>query len=384
MENPDNKNLDIFFALLRSGMYGMPIPESELPESIDWESIINFAQKHVVYGIIIESVRFLPEELLPTGTIAAKMNKFALGLIQTNVILDKTVVRLSDFLKSHNISGVLLKGAGVARYYNMPQIRQSGDIDFYVGKSVYKKAVAVCQELIKNKRTCHETEQHFDFYMDGVLIELHRLATRLFSPFKNKQFQNWIVTELEQSSNRRTLKIGNSEITLPSVDFDVIYIFYHAWRHFITGGIGFRQLCDWAMILQNHGDKIDKEQLKENLNRFGITKGWKLFACIAVNQLGVSAEKIPLYDPEYSRKSEKVLEDIIDGGNFGYYSKAFLRTKGQTTHGLRYSLNKLRSYTGYFFFLLPIIPMEAIFMYLSRTYNGASDCIKMYTHKSDR
>lgn len=381
MENPDNKNLDIFFALLRSGMYGMPIPESELPKSIDWESIINFAQKHVVYGIIIESVRLLPEELRPTGTIAAKMNKFALGLIQTNVILDKTVVRLSDFLKSHSISGVLLKGVGVARYYNMPQIRQSGDIDFYVGKSVYKKAVAVCQELIKNKKTCHETEQHFDFYMDGVLIELHRLATRLFSPFKNKQFQNWIVTELEKSSNRRTLKIGNSEITLPSVDFDVIYIFYHAWRHFITGGIGFRQLCDWAMILQNHGDKIDKEKLKENLNRFGITKGWKLFACIAFNQLGVSAEKIPLYDPEYSRKSGKVLEDIIDGGNFGYYSKAFLRTKGQTTHGLRYSLNKLRNYTGYFFFLLPLIPMEAIFMYLSRTYNGASECIKMYTHK---
>lgn len=373
----------IFFSLLRSGMYGTPIPESELPGSIDWEAIIALAKKHVVLGIIIESVRFLPERLRPSGPIAAGMNRFALGLIQTNIILDRTVARLVEFFKQHGIDGVLLKGAGVARYYREPQMRQSGDIDFYVGKTVYKKAVALCREkLSEDNDADSETEKHFDFHMDGVLIELHRLASRIYSPSRNKRFQRWTVEELEHSPDRRVLTVGDTDIALPSYDFDAIFIFYHAWAHFIKGGIGLRQLCDWAMIFHTHSADIDAERLKENLARFGLTTGWKLFACIAVRYLGVSGDKIPLYDPSYDKKSEKILAEILAGGNFGYYSKANTRTP-VFGYGLWNGLGKVRNVTGYFFSLLPLIPVEAIFLYFNRLFYGTISHIKRTSkHKS--
>lgn len=351
-------------------MYGTPVPESELPESIDWNAIIKLAQKHVVLGIIIDSVQLLPENLRPSGSILAKMNKFALGLIQANLILDKSVARLSSFLQQHDINGVLLKGQGVARYYRMPQMRQSGDIDFYVGKTVYNKAVDLClKNLVADRSTCSETEQHFDFFMGDIPIELHRLASRVYSPVRSKRFQEWVVEELEHSPKRRTMTVDNTTILLPSYDFDAIFIFYHAWRHFIMGGIGLRQLCDWAMIFHTHSQDIDSEKLKENINRFGMIKGWKLFACIAVNHLGVPADRIPLYDAKYAAKSEKVLAEILSGGNFGYYSKANTRTK-VLGYGLWHGLGKVRNITEYFFALFPLMPVEATFLYFNRLFYG--------------
>lgn len=379
----DAEFIRTFFSLLRSGMYGAPILEPELPEHIDWEPIVKFAQKHVVYGIIIDSVQFLPERLRPSGNVSAKMNKFALGLIQTNLILDKTVAHLVTFLQQHGINGVLLKGQGVARYYRMAQMRQSGDIDFYVGKKQYKKAVNLCREnLADDKNECDEGLQHFGFNMRGIRIELHRLASRMYSPFRRRLFQNWLVEQLEYSPNRRILTLGGADVTLPSYDYDAIYIFYHAWHHFIEGGIGLRQLCDWAMIFHAHAYDIDTERLKENIRRFGLANGWKLFACIAVRYLGVAQDKMPLYDPEFIKKSEKILDKILTGGNFGYYSEDFIRFASYEYSGFRYGLEKVRSLTGSFIFLFNLIPLEATSRYIDRLFWGPYNIIKRSRRKS--
>lgn len=371
-------DIDIFFSLLRSGMYGIPVPESELPESVDWEAVLRLAKKHVVTGIIIESVQFLPERLRPTGDISAKMKGFALGLFRTNIILDSAVARLSSFLRQHGIEGVVLKGQGVARYYRMPQMRQSGDIDFYVGRRQYDRAAELCRENLSDDRTgieeCHEDEQHLGFDMGGIRIELHRLASKMFSPVLNRRFQNWAVEQLEHSSERRTVMLGRADVTLPSYDFDAIYIFYHAWRHYIEGGIGLRQLCDWAMIFHSHASDIDTGRLKKVIRSFGLTKAWLLFACIAVSHLGVSPEKMPLYDPRMLGKSEKVLKDILKGGNFGYYSEDFIKInksiKYTNCFSLIFGLEKVRIYTKRFLFLFPLIPIEASIRYFKKLYYG--------------
>lgn len=369
MHSPNS--IEIFFSLLRSGLYGAPVPEPELPDSIDWKDIAALAKKHAVQGIIIESVEFLPERLCPSAETYAKMQRFALGLIQANAIIDKTVARLTDFFKPYGIHGVLLKGQGVARYYRKPPMRHNGDIDFYVGKKNYKKAVAACNEkLVENKKDCFETDQHFDFFIGKIPIEIHRLATRVYSPLRNKRMQRWIVDQLEHSPDRRKLTIDGVEITLPSYDFDAIYIFYHGWRHFITGGIGLRQLCDWVMVFWSHYDDIDIERLVENIHAFGITNGWKLFACIAVDHLGLPADKMPLYDPAFGKKSEKVLDEILAGGNFGFFSEAYVNLPASRS-SLAYSLRKFRSAANYSFSLMPLMPVEATFLFFNRLYIGA-------------
>ena len=373
--------MDIFFALLRSGLYGTPIPPSDLPEKIDWNAIVAIARKHFVFGTIIDAIQYLPEHLHPSARSVARMNQFALGLIQTNVVLDRTAARLVTFLEAHDIRGVLLKGQGVARYYRQPQMRQRGDIDFYVGRKLYKEACRLCSEKLAEEGEHNgETEQHFSFTLDGVTVELHRIASRIYTPVRNRRFQHWVAEQLEHSPERRTLTVGDTDITLPPYEFDAIFIFYHAWRHYITGGIGLRQLCDWAMIFYSHSDNIDRKRLVENLRRFGMTKGWKLFACIAVKYLGVPADKIPLYDPGYMPRAEKILEEIVEGGNFGYYAKDFVPNRGKL-YGLRYNLRKFKAITDYFFTLFPLIPVEGTFLFLNRLYRGTIDTTRRSLHR---
>lgn len=368
---PNANTINIFFSLLRAGMYGVPVPESELPDSIDWKAIVTLAKKHVVYGVIIDSIQFLPERLRPSQAVYAKMNKFAMGLLQTNAVLDRAVSHLVTSLRQHDIDGVLLKGQGLARYYRVPEMRQCGDIDFYVGKKNYKKAVHIClEELSDENSETHEIEPHFNFIMNGIPIELHRLASKIHSPFRGSRFQSWVVEQLEHSSSRRTEIISNAAITLPSYDFDAIFIFYHAWRHLIMGGLGLRQLCDWVMVLHNHGCDIDTELLKENIRRFGMTRGWKIFACIAVNYLGLPKDEMPLYDPTYLKKSEKILEVIIDGGNFGYYSPNYIGVSPKE-FSLTLGLRKLHRINRHFLSLLPLISVEATLMFLNSLYSGA-------------
>lgn len=369
-------SLDIFFALLRSGLYGTPVPETELPASIEWRNIGELAKKHTVQGIIIESIRYLPEHLHPTDATLHKMKIFAKGLIRANMTIDKLVENLVEFFKDKGITGILLKGQGVARYYPNPQIRHNGDIDFYVGKKAYKKAVELCKSgLVKDADSCSETEQHFDFFIDDITIEIHRLATRMYSPIKNRRLQRWIEDELEHSSDRRGVMFGKTEVTLPSYDFDAFYIFYHAWRHFITGGIGLRQLGDWAMVFHSHGDNIDTERLVKNIRRFGVVKGWKLFAYIVVNRFGLPKDKMPLYDPSYGPKSEKALRYILAGGNFGYYADGYVGAPPKGL-GLMYGLRKFRSIITYFFTFFPLMPSEATMLFLSRIYTGSTAAVK--------
>lgn len=372
----DSEFIKLFFGLLRSGLYGTPLPEEELPGSIDWEGVTALADKHGVFGTIIESVQMLPDHLRPTGQVKAMMTKFALGLIQANLILDKTVAQLVGFLSEHDIKGVLLKGQGVARYYRKPQMRQSGDIDFYVGRKAYRRAMKLCREqLNEDPVLTHQSMLHYVFYMNGVEIELHRIAAEHYSRRRNSEFQAWIADELEHSAHRRTLTLNDTEVSVPSYDFDALYIFYHAWNHLITGGIGLRQLSDWAMIFHNHSGDIDTARLTENIGRFGLTKGWKLMACIAVNHLGVAADKMPLYDPTYTKKSEKILEEIITSGNFGYHSEAGIRMMN-FGHSLSDQIGKLRSITEYFVTMFPIMPGLATSIYFHRIYTGIKTSIK--------
>ncbi len=352
-----------FFALLRSGLYGVPVPEGELPERIDWKAVMTLAGKHTVSGIIIDSVQYLPERLRPTETIAAKMNTLALRVLQANLILDKAAARVAEFYSGRGIEGVLLKGQGVARYYRSPQMRQGGDVDFYVGTRMYARAIELAREhLITDPATCLENDEEFQFDLGHVTVDLHRLATQVYSPFRRKAFQTWIVGELEHSPQRRTLATGNSNITLPSYDFDAIFVFYHAWRHYVMEGIGLRQLCDWAMIFHSHYDDLDLEVLTRNIRRFGLEKPWKLFGCIAVDYLGLERERMPLYDAAWRARADRILVRIMEQGNFGRHSSDY-DASWVEGKGFWHPLATVGVIAGYTRKLLPVKPLEGISLF---------------------
>ncbi len=381
----NRRGIDAFFALLRRGLYGddgepQTSGDAEgavLAGDVDWEWVMRMARRQTVTGIVIEGIGTISEkaQTMPGG-MSAGMRKHALRLIHSNVGLDRAVGRLVAFFEEHGIHGVLLKGQGVARAYRVPQMRTTGDIDFYVGRQQYRRAVELCcRYLGADIADSHENTQHYAFTFDGVVVELHRTIIEVFSPLHAREFKGWMVQQLEGDAQRRTLTIGGVAVTVPSLDFDAIYVFYHALHHLITGGIGLRQLCDWVMLLHTYGDQIDHPRLAANIRRFGLERPWKYFAAIAVHRLGLNPHKIPLYDPSFQKKSEKILEIIIKGGNFGAYFKVGLNGAA-LDNGVRYALSKFRYVSRNLFITLPVMPAEAASFYVWRMFRAAKEKVE--------
>lgn len=363
---------DALFALLRAGLHGKT--PSELTGQIDWSVVAPLAQKHTVLGIVIEGVKLLPDGQRPSPRSQDRMVAYARGLIKTSNALDHLVVKMTEHLKSHGISSVLLKGQGVARYYPSSHLRHVGDIDLYVGRQYFASAYEACREFMPADAPARPPRrgQHFSFHINGVSIEIHRYATRAYSPKANRRMQAWIADQLERSPRRRSYSVGGVDIALPPLEFDAIYVFYHAWRHYCFEGIGLRHLCDWAVIMSHHGDKLDKDRLVGLIRSFGMVGPWRIMACIIVDKLGVPASSVPLYDPAYAGRAAVVLDDILASGNFGFYaSDTAERYTPPST--LSAAWRRMKKITRQFVTLLPIVPAEACALLISRSLCGTRD-----------
>ena len=119
-------------------------------------------------------------------------------------------------------------------------------------------------------------------------------------------------------SNVDTMQLDGVSVTLPDPTFNAMFIFEHIWSHFVAAGVGFRQICDWAVFLQANKSKIDLGKLDSMLISLDLLKPWKVFGWIAVNFLGLSRDDMPFYDTLVSNLSKKVLGMVMKEGNFGH------------------------------------------------------------------
>lgn len=360
-----------FFALLRSGLWDSPIEESLFAGDTDWPAVLKIASMQTVSGIIFDGISKLSKNLQPPTTIMRRLYPRVVRIEQSHELLNERLIRIISLLQSEGIHPILLKGQGVAQNYPNPVRRQCGDIDLYIGKKDFKRAC----ELVNGWGIVADEEieryRHYHFNWEGVAIELHRIVEEHPNPFRNKRFQYWIEYYL-QKDKLKTWNLHNTAVLLPPVNFNALYVFNHAFLHFISEGIGFRQLCDWVMYLHLYHEQIDRSELMKDLRVFGLLRAWQIFGCIAVHDLGLAKEKFPFYTDKFRKKSQnKILEDILLVGNFGHYDpKWATRPAGYMSGKLhnfkmrsRRTLNLfliLRGYMGFYYLHFFIIGIRQI------------------------
>ena len=85
-------------------------------------------------------------------------------------------------------------------------------------------------------------------------------------------------------------------------------------------GIGYRQICDWAMFLHKNHQRINAEELKKKLKEYRLTAIWREFGILAHKVIGLPKEEIPLYpEKDESIITEELTRHIFISGNFGRY-----------------------------------------------------------------
>lgn len=302
--------------LVRIALWG---PDTEKLHSIpDWDKVLSLANRQTVLGLVADAVSCLPKEYQPESQLCMRLRKYALRIIQSHTLLNRKVADLKVRLDGYGVHSVLFKGQGLALNYPNPTSRQCGDIDMWVGERNFAKAHQFLKPGSDEDLSKFRRRKHFNLEEDGVEVEIHRIAEILPGYRKDRLFREWTTGYLEGPHICRA-DIGGVQVNLPPVQFNALYIMNHIWHHFMSGGIGLRQICDWTMFLHRYCNDIDCEVLRKDLERFGLMRGWQILGGLVVNYLGLPADECPLYTGEYDKKSDRMLEVIWSEGNFGHH-----------------------------------------------------------------
>ncbi len=84
--------------------------------------------------------------------------------------------------------------------------------------------------------------------------------------------------------------------------------------------VSLRQVSDWCRLLWPYRETLDVKKVESILRRMGLVSEWKAFANLAVNDLGMPAEVMPMYDDaaKWGRMAERIKAFVMSVGNFGH------------------------------------------------------------------
>ena len=346
----------VFFSILRSALWGTPV---EVPEGFtQWSAVMKLAKIQALMGLVGDVLLTRSEirETLPTKFVV-RLQEIPMTSVGMHSQMNMTLQLIVTNLRNHGVEPVLLKGQGLARNYPTPELRQCGDIDLYVGVQNYAKSYEILKNIVSeiDEQSCLDSdEKHYHASVGNIMIEVHRYADIHSSSTFNQIYQEYAHIGL--SEGLIPIQFGDMVVNTPADNFNAFYVFNHMWHHFMHGGVGLRQLCDWSVLLHSRAGSLDLDYLSSLLSKMKLMKPWKVFGCIAVDYLGLPKDDFPFYESKYHKKASKTLERIMYEGNFGQQTE-FVRkpTRGYISE----KLFSLKCYIKRFFGLVVIFPYHA-------------------------
>ena len=310
----------LFFQLIREGLWEETV--SEILEGVRWQVLLTQFKYQTIMGVVAGPLMRLVKQKLLSPTVTREISQ-RIGLnMQRHHELNQEVISVFQLLSQGGFHPILLKGQGNAQFYPVPVARQCGDIDVFIGRDDYKKAITYVNRHLGGKEG-EQVGKHYHLDFRNSHLELHREAEVQHLWGTNRYFQ-----ELTQHYLRKTppdhVLLNGTPIPVPPLQFNVLYVFNHLWHHFVTTGVGLRQCCDWAMLLHKAHGRIDIALLQEQLTRLHLMRQWQYVGWLLVNRLGLPKEEMPFYTDTAQTKAEKIWLFMEREGNFGKHRKGTL------------------------------------------------------------
>lgn len=383
-----NNTLHKFFIQsIKAGLWGdqgavQVFKSSRVQDSVDWEELYQLAQEQSVQGLVLQGIeRFkIQDSSFKTPKVLLLQWIGEVQVIeQRNKDMNVFIADLIEKLRKNDIYALLVKGQGIAQCYEKPLWRSSGDVDLFLSEDNYKKALQVLSPLATSIEEENLYNKHLAMTIDGWSVELHgTLRSGLWQSLDHEldKVQNAVFYE----GKVRSWMNGRMQVFLPVVDEDVVFVFAHILQHFYKEGIGLRQICDWCRLLWTYKDSLNHKLLESRIKSMGVKTEWKAFAALAVDFLGMPVEAMPFYsdDKKWKRKAVRVMEFVLETGNFGYNRDYSYRNK------YPYIIYKAISFwkhlkDGAFFF--SIFPLDSIKVTWRRMVVGVSVVLQGKKHE---
>ncbi len=281
---------EFLLQLLRASLSGT---ESPIPDSADWDAVIDEAGIQAVVGLI---AKLLPKD--KQRTYGSRTKAFFLRVLHGQTEL----VRLFD---AADIPLVILKGMAAAMYYPKASERSMGDVDFLVPQDRFSDALELmaANGYVMKEDPSDIEKRHVSYRKGGVVFELHHH----FSSFA-LDLEPILIDGMSRAVRRQ---IGDCEFpTLPNPE-NALVLLAHVRQHLMESGLGLRQVLDWMQCLQS----LTPEE-EEQLKKYARETGQYTLACtmnrVCNDWLGTSFT----WEGK-TEAAEELLEFLFECGNFG-------------------------------------------------------------------
>lgn len=287
----DSPLTGVFFSLLRSGLYSRPLSPEELSplETLDtrtWVEIVKLARQQSVAGLIYFAITLLPDKVPAPGDAVLALMAGAEEARRSYRLKASVTEKLMARFKARGLEPLVMKGLTVARYYPAPELRQSGDIDFFFPKG---QLMAAGECLTSTRR---DPDGSFHAKEDGVDIDLHE---RYFD-----------------------IHCRSSVLPDPGTpEATILMLSAHILKHAIGPGVGIRQLCDLAAAWQALKPELDPSAIRNLFRRTGTYRWNRLLFSFLEENLGLNGS--PFEGERVQTGSLKKI--ILEGGNFGHHAE---------------------------------------------------------------
>ena len=276
-------------------------------KEVDWKAVFDECKAQSVVSLAFSA---LPKSKVPQAFYMhwkAVVNES----LAVNSKISYAHTMLNHLMNQAEIPYVILKGCASAEYYDDPLFRTMGDVDFYVPLDRFDKTDKL---LVKHGFRSNEIDHEYEkaYTKDDIVFELHNTVNGVPSGKVGTEILHYFDDIFEKA----TLKhFDLAEYYSPSPFHHGLVMLLHVARHMVTGGIGLRHFCDWAVFVDKVNDDFTA-MFEEKLKRVGLWRFAQILTQFCTEYLGLSEQA-------WSGKADKRLlgelkEDVFAGGNFGH------------------------------------------------------------------
>lgn len=277
-----------------------------IPLLVDWKCLWKMASEQGVLAFCLDGLQLLDmnNSSLPTIHKQLKMQWIASVVHQEQVYYTQwnAAKGLGELCDQHRINTYVLKGFSLSRFYPRPEHRPCADMDCYL-RDKYEDGNKIAKE---NGLTVDRSYyKHSKILLEGLTVENHQYLLPVKGSSKAKRFEHELRSWIEDGNNEY---IGDSRLKATSPFFDAVYVLAHAQEHFLNEGIILRHICDWAMVLKAHADKVDWDEWKRVCKEYGMLSFGYTMSRLANKVCSVT---VPFDCPKDDEADRRLLDDTL-------------------------------------------------------------------------
>lgn len=336
------------FALLRLGLGNSELSKENLSDFImmpaeRWTRNGEMAQKQGVLGVMLDGVVCL--EAAGYGATRELSKELKLEWIGQVIQIEQRNKHQMGVMNSlaqqwveEGCRVMVMKGQANGTMYPKPEHRNPGDIDCYLFEN-YAKGNDIARTA--GAKVDESWYKHSQIHYKGEMFENHQYFVHTRDGMRGKRLEK----ELEEALKIKELNNSNIEklsdfVEMPPVQWNAMFLTYHACAHFVSEGLRLKQILDWAMFIKAHQNDVDWEAFYGFCERNHLKSFADAMTHIAAQYIGVQIS-IPAIVKD-SPYTEKILrsalydEDYVFGSGKGEWYNRFHLVKNMFHYRWKY------------------------------------------------